>query len=112
MFASLLILLVLPITDLSRIRGSEYKPFSRFAFWVLVAVFFVLLKIGARHAEAPYILIGQIATALYFFYFVLLVPATTSLENCLVDLNFYKNNSLTRTTGLGPNSFLGLGLVL
>ena len=98
MFASLLILLVLPLTDLSRIRGNEFKPLSRFSFWLLVAVFIVLLQIGARHAEAPYILIGQVATALYFSYFILIVPVISLLENTLADLNLYK-------------SPLGLGLV-
>ena len=98
MFASLLILLVLPLTDLSRIRGNEFKPLSRFSFWLLVAVFIVLLQIGARHAEAPYILIGQVATALYFSYFILIVPVISLLEYTLADLNLYK-------------SPLGLGLV-
>jgi ubiquinol-cytochrome c reductase cytochrome b subunit len=42
---------------------------------------------GARHAEAPYILIGQIATALYFSYFVFMVPAVSLIENTLADLN-------------------------
>ena len=87
MFGSLLILLVLPITDLSRVRGNEFKPFSKFAFWSLVAVFFILLQMGARHAEAPYILVGQIATALYFSYFLIIVPLLTLLENSLSDLN-------------------------
>ena len=87
MFASLLILLFLPITDLSRVRGNEFKPFSKFAFWSLVAVFFILLQMGARHAEAPYILVGQIATALYFSYFLIIVPLLTLLENSLSDLN-------------------------
>jgi len=32
MFASLLILLVLPITDTSRIRGSQFRPFMRLFF--------------------------------------------------------------------------------
>lgn len=98
MFASLLILLVLPLTDLSRIRGNEFKPLSRISFWLLVSVFIVLMKIGGRHAEAPYILIGQIATGLYFLYFMLFVPLTTLLENTLADINevareFENNNT-------------------
>ena len=87
MFASLLILLVLPLTDFSRTRGNEFTPFSRIAFFSLVATFFILLAMGARHAEAPYIAIGQIATALYFSYFVLMVPAVSLIENTLADLN-------------------------
>ena len=101
MLASLLILLVLPVTDLSRIRGNKFKPLSRFAFWVLVAVFFILLQIGARHAEAPYIVIGQVATALYFSYFLILVPFTTLLENSLVDLKFWITQSKELSRGAG-----------
>jgi quinol-cytochrome oxidoreductase complex cytochrome b subunit len=87
MFASLLILLVLPITDLSRTRGNTFKVFSITNFFVLVATFFILLAMGARHAEAPYILIGQVATALYFSYFLLFVPVVSTIENTLADLN-------------------------
>ena len=87
MFASLLILLVLPLTDLSRVRGNEFKPLSRISFWFLVAIFIVLMKIGGRHAENPYIGIGQVATGLYFLYFMLFVPLTTLLENTLSDIN-------------------------
>ena len=87
MFGSLLILLVLPITDFSRTRGNEFTPFSKINFFVLVTTFFILMAMGSRHAEAPYILIGQIATGLYFAYFVILVPAVSLLENTLADLN-------------------------
>lgn len=87
MFASLLILLVLPFTDLARIRGNHFKPLSRFTFWTLVTVFFILMWIGARHADAPYIFIGQVATGVYFGYFLILVPVVTLLENSLVDID-------------------------
>ena len=87
MFASLLILLVLPLTDFSRTRGNEFTPLSRIIFFGLVATFFILLAMGARHAEAPYIMIGQIATALYFLYFVLFVPVVSIIENSLADLS-------------------------
>ena len=96
MFGSLLILLVLPLTDLSRRRGNEFAPFSRVGFFTLVATFFILMAMGGRHAEAPYIAIGQIATFLYFSYFVLLVPTISLLENSLVDLRNYNTYSLSR----------------
>ena len=87
MFGSLLILLVLPLTDFSRTRGNEFTPFSRIIFFGLVATFFILMAMGGRHAEAPYILIGQIATGLYFSYFLLFVPMVSLIENTLADLN-------------------------
>jgi len=39
--------------------------------------------LGAKHVEAPYIAIGQIATFIYFAYFFLLVPASSLLEYIL-----------------------------
>ena len=101
MFASLLILLVLPFTDLSRIRGNHFKPLSRVLFWLIVCTFFLLMELGSRHAEAPYILMGQVATALYFSYFLILVPFTTLLENSLVDLKFWITQSKELSRGAG-----------
>jgi quinol-cytochrome oxidoreductase complex cytochrome b subunit len=43
MFGSLLILLILPITDLSRIRGSNFRPTMKIAFWFFVVNFFILI---------------------------------------------------------------------
>nr|BCF86787.1 cytochrome b [Puccinia horiana] len=87
MFASLLILLAIPVIDRSRMRGSQFRPLNRFIFWVLVADFIVLMYLGSQHVEQPYILVGQIATALYFAWFVVLIPLTSIIENTLMDLN-------------------------
>lgn len=39
--------------------------------------------LGAKHVEAPYINLGQICTIVYFAYFIVLVPASSILENAL-----------------------------
>jgi len=43
MFGSLLILLVMPLVDLSRIRGNQFRPAMRVAFWFFVVNFFILM---------------------------------------------------------------------
>lgn len=86
MFGSLLILLVLPYTDLSRIRGNQFKPFMKFAFWLFVVDFIILMWIGSQHPNSPYVEIGQIATAFYFAWFLVIVPAIGLLENTFMDL--------------------------
>jgi ubiquinol-cytochrome c reductase cytochrome b subunit len=86
MFGSLLILLTLPFLDLSRVRGSTFRPLMRVAFWILVADFWVLLVLGSQHVEAPFVLLGQIATALYFGWFLIIVPVVGVIENTLADL--------------------------
>ena len=86
MFGSLLILLVLPITDISRIRGNQFRPLMKFFFWVFVVNFFILMWIGSQHPEYPFTVVGQFSTALYFLFFVFIVPVTGICENTLMDL--------------------------
>jgi ubiquinol-cytochrome c reductase cytochrome b subunit len=86
MFASLFILLALPLLDTSRIRGSQFRPMMKFFFWVFVANFFILMWIGSQHPNSPYVEVGQVATALYFGWFLVIVPAIGLIENTLMDL--------------------------
>jgi ubiquinol-cytochrome c reductase cytochrome b subunit len=86
MFGSLLILLVLPLTDLSRNRGSQFRPAMKLAFWFFVVDFIILMWIGSQHPETPYVEIGQIATAFYFLWFLVIVPFIGITENTLMDI--------------------------
>jgi ubiquinol-cytochrome c reductase cytochrome b subunit len=43
MFASLFILLAMPLLDTSRLRGSQFRPIMKFMFWVFVSNFFILM---------------------------------------------------------------------
>jgi ubiquinol-cytochrome c reductase cytochrome b subunit len=87
MFGSLLILLVLPFTDLSRVRGSQFRPAMKFAHWFFIANFFILMWIGSQHPETPFVEIGQVATAFYFSWFLVVVPVLGIIENSLFDLS-------------------------
>ena len=86
MFGSLLILLILPIVDLSRIRGSQFRPAMRLAHWFFFVNFLILMWIGSQHPEYPFVLIGQISTAFYFIWFLILVPVIGIIENTLMDI--------------------------
>lgn len=88
MFAALLILLILPITDRSVIRGNTFKILSKLSFYLFLFNFFLLINIGQLHVEVPFIELGQFATAYYFSYFLILVPVISSIENIL----FYIGN--------------------
>jgi ubiquinol-cytochrome c reductase cytochrome b subunit len=91
MFASLLILLAMPVLDTSRIRGSQFRPIMRFMFWVFSANFLILMWIGSQHPESPFLEIGQFATFLYFAWFLFIVPLTGIIENTLMDLSVQDN---------------------
>jgi quinol-cytochrome oxidoreductase complex cytochrome b subunit len=92
MFGSLLILLILPITDLSRIRGCQFRPIMKFAFWFFVVDFIILTWIGSQHPNSPYLEIGQIATAFYFSWYLVIVPLAGLIENTLMDVATKDNN--------------------
>ena len=86
MFGSLLILLILPLTDISRIRGNQFRPAMKLAFWFFVVDFIILTWIGSQHPETPYVEIGQISTAFYFMWFLVIVPGIGLIENTLLDI--------------------------
>jgi len=86
MFSAILALLVMPFSDLSKLRGIQFRPLSKIAFFIFVANFLILMQLGAKHVESPFIEFGQISTILYFSYFLVIVPFITLLENSLIDL--------------------------
>lgn len=93
MFGALLILLILPITDFGRSRGIQFRPLSKIFFWIFIANFYILMVLGAKHVEDPFIILGQISTIVYFSYFLIIVPVVSLIENTLIDISLNKNNS-------------------
>jgi ubiquinol-cytochrome c reductase cytochrome b subunit len=91
MFSAILILLAMPFTDLSRSRGIQFRPLSKIAFYIFIANFLILMVLGAKHVESPFIEFGQISTLLYFAHFLLIVPSVSLLENSLIELEVKVN---------------------
>ncbi len=48
MFSALLIILVLPITDLGKSRGLQFRSFSKIGFYLFVVIFLLLGVLGAK----------------------------------------------------------------
>nr|AMM72613.1 apocytochrome b [Rhizophagus irregularis] len=86
MLAAIFILFLLPYLESSRVRSSAFRPFMRIFFWLFAVNFLLLMWIGANHPEPPFILLGQLCTAFYFAYFLILVPLIGLIENTLSDL--------------------------
>ena len=86
-----LLLLALPVLDKGYIRSAQFRPLMKFAMWILVADFVILTFIGSQHPEEPFVLIGQIATAIYFMWFIVIVPAIGIFENTILDLGIKKS---------------------
>jgi len=93
MFSAILAIMLLPITDLGRSKGLQFRPLSKIAFWIFVVNLLVLLQLGAKHVESPFIELGQLSTILYFSYFILIIPAVSLIENTLIDIAHNKRKS-------------------
>jgi ubiquinol-cytochrome c reductase cytochrome b subunit len=86
MFSAILILLAMPFTDLSRNKGIQFRPLSKIAFYIFVGNFIILMELGAKHVESPFIEFGQISTVIYFSHFLIIIPLISLLENSLMEI--------------------------
>nr|AFJ97132.1 cytochrome b [Galaxiella pusilla]AFJ97134.1 cytochrome b [Galaxiella pusilla]AFJ97135.1 cytochrome b [Galaxiella pusilla]AFJ97136.1 cytochrome b [Galaxiella pusilla] len=78
---SILVLMVVPILHTSKQRGLTFRPLTQFLFWALVADVLVLTWIGGMPVEHPYIIIGQVASVIYFITFLVFTPFIGWVEN-------------------------------
>ena len=80
MFASILILCLLPWLDQSKVRSAKFRPIYRQLFWIFLADCLVLGWVGAKPAEGTMLIIGRVATFWYFFHLLILVPLVSKFE--------------------------------
>nr|AFG19467.1 cytochrome b [Pingalla lorentzi] len=84
LLASILVLMVVPILHTSKQRSLTFRPLTQALFWTLVANVIILTWIGGMPVEEPFILIGQVASFLYFFIFLVLIPLAGLVENIIL----------------------------
>ncbi len=83
MFGSLLVLLVLPWLDTSRVRSARFRPVYRYLIFVFVASFVVLGVCGQHKPEGIYVVLSRLATLYYFAHFLVILPILGKLERPL-----------------------------
>nr|YP_010503121.1 cytochrome b [Hemigrammus ocellifer]UXD79004.1 cytochrome b [Hemigrammus ocellifer] len=82
---SILVLMLIPLLHTSKQQGLTFRPLTQLLFWVLIADMAILTWIGGMPVEYPFIIIGQIASALYFLLFLVLNPLAGLMENKLLN---------------------------
>jgi len=80
MFASILLLMLLPWLDGSKVRSMRFRPLSAMFFWIFFLDCLVLGVVGGKPAEGVWIPIGQVTTTFYFAYLLVIVPIVSRLE--------------------------------
>nr|YP_009494843.1 cytochrome b [Bathyraja richardsoni]AWO66662.1 cytochrome b [Bathyraja richardsoni] len=83
---SILILMLVPLLHTSKQRSSTFRPITQILFWTLVAVTIILTWIGGQPVEQPFIIIGQIASIMYFLLFLILFPLIGWWEDKILNL--------------------------
>ena len=96
MFGAIAVLFILPWLDTSKVRSMRFRPIMRIFFWLFIFNAFVLGVVGAKvpdeiaipfgtaaNGEAlgiTWYRVGQITTAYYFLYFLVLLPVVGLVE--------------------------------
>lgn len=75
-------LLALPSLNTSAVRSSSFRLIYQRMFWFLLNDGLLLGWIGCQPVEAPYVISGQMASAVFFFYFSI-TPFINELESIL-----------------------------
>ena len=94
MFSAILILLAMPFTDISLSRGIQFKPLNKIAFFIFTGNFLILMQLGAKHVESPFIEFGQISTVIYFAHFLIIIPLASLFENSVIELSRDKKDTI------------------
>ena len=70
LFISVLILIYPLFLKERNFQGFTFYKINKIYYWIFINRFLLLTWIGARPVEEPYVMIGQILTLFYFFYFL------------------------------------------
>ena len=74
MFGAIIMLVVLPWLDTSRIRSAVYRPVYKILFWVFIACVIGLGYLGSQPPEGGAVLAARILTIYYFAHFLVILP--------------------------------------
>ncbi|RZK33583.1 MAG: cytochrome b, partial [Hymenobacter sp.] len=75
------------VFDTSILRSHSFKLVARTLLTVGFFAFIVLLSLGAKHIESPYVVMGQVSTVVYFGALLFGLPSAGLIENASIDIS-------------------------
>ena len=83
MFSAIIVLMILPFLNSSKVRSGIFRPLFALSFWFLSADFLLLGWVGQKPVETPYIEAGMLGTVFYFVFLLIFLPLIGSFESKL-----------------------------
>jgi ubiquinol-cytochrome c reductase cytochrome b subunit len=83
MFASIFFLMALPWLDRHPVKSARFRPYFQYIYWIFILDVLLLGYVGAQKPEGLFLILGQMATAYYFFHFLILMPLLSRVEPVL-----------------------------
>ena len=83
MFGAVAILFVLPWLDTHPVRSARFRPVYKIALLALVVDFIVLGYVGSQEVSTAMTLLGQVGTAYYLGFFLVILPILSTTEKTL-----------------------------
>jgi ubiquinol-cytochrome c reductase cytochrome b subunit len=80
MGSAILVLLLLPVIGQFKIKSSKFNLVHQFFFWSFISNAIFLLWLGAQLVAAPYVILSQLSTVVYFAYFLIILPILSYIE--------------------------------
>ena len=84
LFASILVLALLPFITATTVQSSAFRPLYRVFVWLFAVDWLILTWLGGCPVEDPYVTMAQISSVLYFGFFLVLLPILSRVEYWLV----------------------------
>lgn len=89
LLSSISVLALIPFFIKPEIRSMNFRPLSRYLFYMFILDCLILGWVAGKPIKFPFYEMGQIATTLYFIYFLILYPLVVTFENYMWANNSY-----------------------